>query len=163
MAYLLEKMSDRHCQPVIDIFNHYITGSFAAYLDGPVDYTYYQRFLDITTGYPAVVIKDEGGTVVGFAFLHPYRPGKTFQRTAEITYFILPEHTRKGLGGMVLEDFSREARKQGIEILLANISSKNEGSLLFHAKHGFQQCGIFKGIGRKFNQDFDVVWMQLEL
>jgi phosphinothricin acetyltransferase len=47
-----------------------------------------------------------------------------------------------------------------VETILASISSRNEGSLRFHRKHGFRECGCFEGVGRKFDQDFDVVWMQ---
>lgn len=36
-------------------------------------------------------------------------------------------------------------------------------SLAFHRKHGFEDCGRFKGVGRKFGEDFDIVWMQRHL
>jgi len=100
---------------------------------------------------------------LGFAFLHPYRLGNTFRRTAEFTGFILPEHTGQGLGTQILERFVAQAHEQGIDTLLANISSRNVPSLRFHSKHGFRECGRFRRVGRKFGVDFDVVWMQLEL
>lgn len=163
MAYQFEKVVDRHRTAVIDIFNHYIAGSFAAYPDEPMGYEFFDCFLNMTRGYPAVAIKDDAENIVGFAFLHAYRAGRTFSRAAEITYFILPDHTGKGIGEAILEQFKSTARKQGIDSLLANISSRNEGSLRFHRKHGFKECGRFRRIGRKFGEDFDVVWMQLEL
>jgi phosphinothricin acetyltransferase len=140
-----------------------VTNSFAAYPADPVGYQFYDRFLNVTRGYPFVVIKDEPGTIVGFAFLHPYEGGPTFRRAAEITYFILPEHTGKGLGTRVLERFKTAARGLGIDTLLANISSRNEDSLSFHRKNGFEECGRFRRVGKKFGEDFDVVWMQLFL
>jgi len=48
----------------------------------------------------------------------------------------------------------------GVDCLLANISSHNEQSLDFHRKMGFQQCGRFRRVGKKFGKDFDVIWMQ---
>ena len=163
MSYSFEGMADEHRTAVTDIFNYYIANSFAAYPADPVGYEVFDRFLDMARDYPAVVVKDDSETTVGFAFLHPYRPGRTFRRTAEITYFILPEHTGKGIGTMVLERFKVTAREQGIDTLLANISSLNEGSLRFHRKNGFEECGRFRRIGNKFGKDFDVVWMQLDL
>ena len=53
-----------------------------------------------------------------------------------------------------------EARQRGIDTILANISSHNEQSLAFHAGHGFTECGRFRRAGRKFEKDFDIVWMQ---
>ncbi|MBE0481730.1 MAG: GNAT family N-acetyltransferase [Dehalococcoidia bacterium] len=54
----------------------------------------------------------------------------------------------------------REASQMGIDTLLASISSRNQSSIDFHKKNGFTECGKFVSIGRKFGQDFDVVWMQ---
>ena len=161
--YKFEKMADHHRTAVINIFNHYITDSFAAYSDETVDYDFFDRFLDMTRGYPAVVIKDDRETVVGFAFLHAIRPERTFLRVAEITYFIHPDHTCKGIGTMVLNQFRQAAQERGIETLLASISSRNEESLRFHGKNGFEECGRFRRIGKKFGDDFDMVWMQLDL
>jgi L-amino acid N-acyltransferase YncA len=163
MTYSFEELSDQHRSAVIDIFNYYVANSFAAYPESSVGYDVFDRFLAMAQGYPALVVKDDAGRVVGFAFLHPYRLGGTFRRTAEITYFILPEHTGQGLGAQILERFVGQAREQGIHTLLANISSLNAPSLRFHTKHGFRECGRFRRVGRKFGEDFDVVWMQLEL
>jgi L-amino acid N-acyltransferase YncA len=163
MAYTYEKLGDPHRTAVIDIFNYYIANSLAAYPEEPVGYEFFDRFLEMAQGYPAVAVKDDTGTIVGFAFLHAYRPGRTFRRVAEITYFIRPDHTGKGLGSAVLKQLGLAAKTQGIDTLLANISSRNEGSLRFHRKNGFEECGRFRRIGRKFGEDFDVVWMQLGL
>jgi L-amino acid N-acyltransferase YncA len=161
MTYRLEDMTLEYSQEVIDIFNHYVSNGFAAYGDQPVEIEHFNRFLGIARGYPAMVVKDESGTVVGFAFLHPYRSESTFHRVAEITYFIHPDHTGKGLGTRILKEFVEAAKARGIDTFLASISSRNEASLRFHVKHGFEECGRFRRIGRKFGQDFDVVWMQL--
>ena len=163
MSYSFEEMTEQHRTAVIDIFNHYVAHSFAAYPEEPAGYALFDRFLDVARGYPAVVVKDDAGTIVGFAFLHPYRPDSTFHRVAQITYFIRPEHTGKGIGAAILQRFKLAAKEQGIETLLANISSRNEASLRFHKQNGFEECGRFRRVGEKFGVDFDVVWMQLFL
>ncbi len=53
-----------------------------------------------------------------------------------------------------------EAREKGITSIMASISSLNSKSLNFHKKQGFRECGRFLRIGRKWGQEFDVVWMQ---
>jgi L-amino acid N-acyltransferase YncA len=163
MDYSLEPMSAGHRQAVIDIFNHFIRHSFAAFPAEPVDYAFYDRFLEMSRGYPALVVKDAAQQVVGFAFLRPYHPAATFRRTAEITYFILPEHTRQGLGTAILEVFVEQAAPLGVDALLAAVSSHNEASLNFHLQNGFKEVGRFIKVGRKFGEDVDVLWLEKRL
>jgi phosphinothricin acetyltransferase len=158
--YIFEKMSESHRAAVIDIFNYFIRHSYAAYFEEAVDYLFFDHFLKMSRGYPALVIKNDGQQAVGFGFMRPHHLADSFKRAAEVTYFILPEYTRKGLGTAMLDFFAEEARQRGIDSLLANISSRNEESIRFHLKNGFRECGRFLKVGRKFGEDFDVVWMQ---
>ena len=144
---------------VIDIYNLFIKKSYAAYPSDTVGYSYFDYFLKLIGNYPAYTIKTDLGITVGFAFLHPYRPINTFHDTAEITYFIIPEYTNQGLGTLALKILVDDAAKRNINKILASISSLNEQSINFHLKEGFVECGRFPGIGTKFNQTFDVVWM----
>jgi phosphinothricin acetyltransferase len=147
-------------EAVIDIFNYYIRNSFAAYPEDPVPYEFFSRFLEISEHYPSVIVKDSGGTVAGFGMLRPHNPMPAFRHTAEITYFILPDLTGKGLGSQMLAYLEREGRKRGISTILAGISSLNEGSIRFHTRHGFSECGRFEKVGVKKGVVFDTVWMQ---
>jgi L-amino acid N-acyltransferase YncA len=163
VPYSFEAMGEVHRQAVIDIYNHFIRHSMAAYPEAPVPYATYDRFLAMTKGFPAFVVKDGSGRVVGFSFLRPYLAISTFKGTAEITYFILPDHTGKGIGGAFLGLLLVEARRMGIQTILASISSENGQSLSFHRKNGFMECGCFKKIGNKNGAEFDMVWMQKDV
>jgi phosphinothricin acetyltransferase len=163
MGYSVEPMSSNHRQPVIDLFNHFVRHSYAAFLTDPVDYHFFDHFVKVCRGYPAVVLKNAAQQVVGFAFLRPHYSASSFRRAAEITYFILPGHDRRGLGTAILELFVEQAGPLGIDTLLACVSSKNLGSLKFHLKNGFRECGRFAKAGRKFGEDFDVIWLQKRL
>lgn len=154
-----EPMDHSHQQDVMDIFNHYIAHSFAAYPENLLPEPFFERILEMTKGYPAYVIKT-GRKCAGFCFLRAYNPHSTFRTTAEITYFIHPDHTGMGLGKLALERLEGEARLMGIRSILASISSLNDQSLAFHRKNGFTECGRLKGIGMKKQTTFDVVWMQ---
>ena len=117
-------------------------------------------FLQMSKGFPTGSIEDKNGMIVGFGMLRAHNPMPAFSHTAEVTYFIHPDHTGKGLGKILLEFLEREGRGRGITTLLANISSLNAGSINFHEKNGFIERGRFKGVGEKNGQLFDTVWMQ---
>jgi L-amino acid N-acyltransferase YncA len=145
---------------VIDIFNYYIRNTFAAYPEHEVPYEFFGMFLEICKNYPSVVVKDSEKNVVGFGMLRPHNSMPAFRHTAEITYFIRPDQTGKGLGGKMLAFLETEGNKQGISTILASISNLNEGSIRFHARNGFSECGRFKKVGQKKGLVFDTVWMQ---
>lgn len=150
-------------ESVRTIFNYYIAHSFAAYAEHPLSVEDIQSMIASTQGYPAYVVEDEGYGVIGFSFLRPYSSHATFAGTVRMTTFIAAEHTGKGLGSAILARIESEARDQGISHILAHVSSLNAGSLAFHQRHGFIQCGCFHNIGRKHGQVFDVVWFEKAL
>ncbi|MGE5832707.1 MAG: N-acetyltransferase family protein [Methanomicrobiales archaeon] len=150
--------SDR--EAVIDLFNYYIEHSFAAYPTERVPYEFFRMVEEVMKGFPTVAARDRKGTLIGFAFLHPHNPMPTFAHTAEVTYFVKPECTGKGIGSRMLAFLEEGGRKRGISCLLASISSLNEGSIRFHTRHGFVECGRFREIGRKKGRYFDTVWME---
>lgn len=161
--YSFDRMAACHGRAIIDIFNHYVANSFAAYPEKPVPAEYFDRLLQVTEGYPALVALAESGQVAGFGFLRPIHPASSLRRTAEVTYFISPAFTRQGIGSALLSRLVEQAQQMGIDSLVASISSKNLQSIAFHKKSGFCECGRFQRAGRKNGEDFDIVWMQKHL
>ena len=165
MKIRFDRMDEGDREAVIDLFNHYIENSFAAYPEERVPYALFDQFMEMTKGYPAFTARDEAreGHFVGFAFLRPYHPLRSFQRSAEVSCFIEPEYTRRGIGTNMLERIIADAKRKGIDSILANVSSLNEQSLRFHGRHGFSECGRFRKVAKKKGRDLDAVWMQLIL
>lgn len=160
MEYNLVPLSSSDRKEIIDIFNYYVENSFAAYPERKVPYEFFDLFLQATAGYPTAVVKDENKTVLGFGMLRPYSPIPTLSRTAEISYFVRPEYTGKGLGSFMLEYLLSSAKEKGLNCVLSSISSLNEGSIRFHNRQGFFECGRFRKVGKKQGKFFDIVWMQ---
>ena len=160
MEYSISPISNEDRESIIDIFNHYVENSFAAYPENKFPYQAFDMLLQMSKGYPTGCIKDETGKIVGFGMLRTHNSMPTFLQTAEVTYFIHPDYTGKGLGTMLLSYLEKGALEKGITNILANISSLNPNSVTFHQKNGFVECGRFKKIGKKRGQEFDTVWMQ---
>ncbi|MCX6677796.1 MAG: GNAT family N-acetyltransferase [Methanothrix sp.] len=160
MDFTIASVSKEDGKAIIDIFNHYVQSSFAAYPEDRVPYEFFSLFLNMAEGYPFLVARDGEGNVLGFALLRPHSPMPVFSGAAEITCFIAPEHTGKGMGKAMHESLLHEAKEKGITSILASISSLNPASLAFHRKCGFRECGRFQKVGRKWGRYFDVVWMQ---
>jgi phosphinothricin acetyltransferase len=163
MTYRIRKVTDGDREAIVAIFNYFVEHSYAAYPEKKVNLDFFDSLRQLATGYPFYVIESLRKGPVGFGIMRPYNSCDTFRRTAELTYFILSEHTRKGLGTKLLRILINEGKTLGIDNLLVNISSRNKASIDFHKKQGFQECGRFRNIGSKFGKDFDVLWMQLTI
>ncbi len=159
MDATIRSVDQRDWGAVTAIFNHFVANSFAAYPEEPVADDFFQKKHEAVADYPFLVA-EAGGAIVGFAYLSPFHPVATMKTSALLTYFIHPDHTGKGLGGLFLGRLMEAGRRLGVTNFLAHISSANEGSIRFHARHGFAECGRFLNIGTKAGQTFDMVWMQ---
>jgi phosphinothricin acetyltransferase len=147
--------SDR--EAVMRIFNHYAATSFSAYPDGPLPP---QFFIPLREGSVSAIVLEGDGGITGFGLLKPFLPFPVFRKSGMLTYFLAPEATGKGLGIRLLEQLTLDAKKQGMTMLVANMSSKNEASIRFHKRHGFSVAGNLAGVGEKFGEPFGVLWMQ---
>jgi L-amino acid N-acyltransferase YncA len=160
VPYDIRLADDIDADAIAHVFNFYVKTSFAAFPSQVVDEAFYHRLRTLAGKFPMHVIASPEGTVVGFALLRSFHIADTLRRTAEATIFILPEHTRQGIGSRILGLLESDARSHGIDTILGCASSQNGASLGFQRKHGFAECGRFKRVGRKFDQDYDLVWMQ---
>jgi L-amino acid N-acyltransferase YncA len=160
MEYSIRPITDQDREPVMNIFNYYVENSFAAYPENKLSYQAVDVFLQMAKGLPTGSIRDQNGKIVGFGMLRAHNPTSTFSHTAEVMYFIHPDHTGKGVGKMLLTFLEKGGRDRGVTNILAHISSLNPNSTKFHQKNGFVECGRFKKVGRKKGREFDMVWMQ---
>src|SRR5215831_18656026 len=89
-----------------------------------------------TEDYPAIVAVD-GGEVVAFGALTPYRPKPSYAHTVENSVYVREGWRGKGLGGLILDRLVEQTRARGHRSLIARITASNEASLLLHERHGF--------------------------
>lgn len=160
MTFSFRPAQDTDAAAVTAIFNHYVQHSFAAYPDTTFDESFYSRLRGAGGSLPFYVIVGPQQEVVGFGQLRPIHLANTLRRAAEATIFILPQYVRHGLGQKLLGRLEADARALGVDTLIGGASSLNQPSLDFQKRCGFTECGRFRRVGRKFDQDFDIVWMQ---
>src|SRR5262245_32607810 len=75
--------------------------------------------------YPVIVAVD-GGEVVAFGALSPYRPKPAYAWTAENSVYVKDGWRGKGLGGGLLDRLLLLAREHGHRSVIARITASNE-------------------------------------
>jgi L-amino acid N-acyltransferase YncA len=147
------------------IYAHYVGTSVSTFeLEPPdADELARRRRAVVEAGLPHVVVESEG-VVLGYAYASPYRPRKAYRFAVEDSIYIHPEHTRKGLGRVLLAAVIQACDHTGYRQMVAVIGgADNTASIRLHAAFGFQQAGVLRSVGFKFGMWVDTVLMQRAL
>jgi L-amino acid N-acyltransferase YncA len=163
MEYRIVPFVTAHGPDICRVFNHFVEHSFAAYPHRAVGEEFVRRLEAVSSDYPVLTVLAGDGTVAGFGLVHAFHPADSFKKTAEIGYFLRQDCTGAGIGTALLDRLVTSARDKGVRTLLASISSRNDASLAFHRRRGFEQVGCFRAVGEKFGEPFDVVYMQRDI
>ena len=63
----------------------------------------------------------------------------------------------------MLAALEAQAKEAGIHVMVAGISSANQGAVGFHEACGFEHAGQVQEAGRKWDQWLDLILMQKRL
>ncbi|MFZ6005888.1 MAG: GNAT family N-acetyltransferase [Actinomycetota bacterium] len=112
------------------------------------------------SGAHAVLVADLDGVVAGFGSLSPWRDRPAYSTTVEDSIYIHRDHQGKGVGKALLEALLETATAHGFHACMARIVGGHAASIALHVSCGFEQVGVEREVGRKFNRWLDVVLME---
>jgi len=152
------KETDFHL--VKEIYDHYILNSTATFHTNLI--TIEELKSVILTNHPkykSFLINYEG-EICGYCYIAQYKKRQAYDRTAEITIYLKPEYSGKGIGKATIEKLEDMAKSKEICVLIGIISGDNLPSIKLFEKCGYEKCAHFKQVGQKFNKILDVVAYQ---
>lgn len=98
--------------------------------------------------YPAVVARDAGGEVLGWAALTPVSPRAVYRGVGAVSIYVAPAHTRRGVGRALLEALAASSEQAGFWTMEAGIFPENTASVALHEACGFRFVGVRERIGQ---------------
>lgn len=119
-----------------------------------------RAWLSARSGAHAVVVADDGGEIVGFGSLSPYRDRPAYSTTVEDSVYVRRDRQGHGVGKAVLTELVRLATAHGFHAVMARIVGGHDASIALHRGAGFEMVGTEREVGRKFGRWLDVVVMQ---
>ena len=153
-------LQEKDFEVVKEIYDYYILNSTATF---HIDKVSIQALKEtIPVGHPrykSYLIKYNGNTC-GYCYISQYKDRKAYDRTAEVTVYLKPEFTGKGIGKLVLKKLEDTARQQGISVLIGIIAGDNDQSIRLFERCGYEKCAHLRKVGEKFNKILDVVAFQ---
>ena len=153
---------DSDLPAITAIYGHHVlygTGTFET--TPPTEAEMTTRRADVLAkGLPYLVIEEDGGRVLGYAYCQWFKPRPAYRFSAEDSIYMHADAAGKGLGKVLLAELIRQAEAAGVRKLIAVIGdSNNAASVGIHKALGFEPAGTIRNCGWKFERWLDIVIM----
>lgn len=158
--YSLHEMTEDHLAAVLQIYTHYVLNTTATFHAQPLTPAAMREIVFFPTEKYKTFVICEMGTVCGYVLITPHKRREAYDGTAEVTVYLKPAYTGRGLGSMALQHVEAYARNQRLHVLVATICGQNEHSIRLFERNGYTKCAHYKEVGQKFGQLLDVVAYQ---
>jgi L-amino acid N-acyltransferase YncA len=146
-----------------EIYDWYIKNSTATFHTEPIQIEQLKEFIFVNHPvYKSYLIQVEK-ELAGYCILTNHKKRQAYDRTAEITIYLKPEFSKKGIGRMAISYLEQKAKENGLKNLIGVITGDNTGSIALFEKSGYTKCAHYKNVGEKFNRVLDVVAFQKEI
>lgn len=145
------------CPALLSIYARYIDTSITFECALPAEAEFAGRITAIERDYPYLVCEDEG-EIVGYAYAHRHMERAAYQWNAELSVYLDPSRTGRGLGKRFYRVLMELLRLQRIRTVVGVVTVPNEKSEALHRTMGFQIAGTFRNAGYKNGRWRDVMW-----
>jgi len=109
------------------------------------------------------LVWEDSATIQGFAYASKWKGRCAYRHSAEVTVYLDPTSTGRGLGSRLYEALLMELRQRSFHAVIGGIALPNPASIALHEQLGFRKVAHFEQVGRKFGRWIDVGYWQLLL
>ncbi|MET9593586.1 N-acetyltransferase family protein [Streptomyces sp. NPDC006516] len=158
-------------QPLTDIYNHYVRETALTF--DTATFTPEERLPWLRShpedGPHRLLValdpntRDRAPHVLGYATSSPYRPKAAYGTSVEVSVYLTPGATGRGIGTLLYEALFEALAEEDIHRAYAAIAQPNEPSVRLHDAFGFRHVGTYTEVGRKFGRYWDVSWYEKAL
>lgn len=145
------------------IYAPYVTGTAISFEEQPPDPAEFERRIRDYADTHAWLVAERGGDVLGYAYACEFNPRPAYRWSAGVSVYVAAEERGRGVGRALYADLFERLRRQGFRMACAGITLPNEASVRLHEGLGFEPVGVYREIGWKGGEWYDVGWWQLEL
>jgi len=121
-----------------------------------------RRVSTLTARTPWLVLEHDG-RVMGYAYAGPHRDRPAYQWSVEVSAYIDAAGHRAGYGRSLYTELFDILIAQGFTNAYAGVTLPNPASVGFHRAMGFEEVGVYRGVGHKLGRWHDVIWLHRPL
>lgn len=147
------------------IYNYYIQNTTISFRIALTDVSLKEQQITERIGINPFLVADYEGQVIGFAYTSDTGAYEGYRPSKEISIYLDAHVKARGIGSRLYQALEQEVIDNYPDIykLVSQVTGTNESSLKFHKKHGFEQFGVCKNMGYKFDQWLDVVYLEKDI
>jgi len=162
LGYTITQANESHFSGIAKVLSYFVEKNLTTDLGFFAGDESISTYLQGLATLPFVVVLHNDAPI-GFGLLKHDCKAETFSHSAELSYYILPEHTGKGITSALFKILEEGAGRMGIWNLFMAISSKRSDCFSFHRKMGYVECGRLPKVGYKNDSYFDIVYFHKSL
>jgi L-amino acid N-acyltransferase YncA len=147
-------------QHIIDIYNWYIINTIITFETDPVSLAEMQERICEKLQHHDWLVAEINNEIIGYAYYGVFRARAAYRHTVESTIYLSKNFKGRGLGLPIYSALIDSAKNKGFREMLGVIALPNPESIKLHQKAGFNEAGLMKNIGFKFDTYIDVAILQ---
>jgi len=145
---------------ITDIYNEAILNTVATFDTGTKTIKEQKKWFNSHDSQHPVLVAEQDSVVVGWASLSKWSDRCAYSSTAEVSLYVKHDYRGKGIGKTLLKALIQTGENAGIHTAIARITEGNEASISLFRQEGFENVGVMKEVGRKFDRLLDVFILQ---
>lgn len=161
--YNVRPIRPEDAQRTLDIYAPYITDSCISFEYEVPSLEEWQQRIDTIMQKHVWLVCEYNEVIIGYAYAGPHRVRTAYQWSVESAVYIDKDFLGRGAGKLLYLNLFEQLKQQGYANVFAGMTLPNEKSEGLHRNLGFEEIGVFKNIGYKFDKWHDVKWMQKRL
>ena len=142
------------------IYDHEVHTGISTFDLAPPPLSYWEARLASTARGDHLLVADDDGQVVGYAYSSSYRPRPAYDLTRETSVYCAAGTRGRGLGRALYDALLPRLAADGIHRAVALVALPNPASEALHRSCGFRHIGTMTEVGFKFDRWIDTAWWE---
>ncbi|MBN7795747.1 N-acetyltransferase [Parahaliea mediterranea] len=158
---MVREASEADAAAVSAIYNHYIEHTVVTFEETPLPAAALAaRIAETRAAALPWLVAVRGGEVLGYAYAGKWKGRCAFRYTVEVTVYLAPGCTGRGIGKRLYGVLFRELAVRGYHCAIGGIALPNAASVALHEHFGMEKVAHFREVGYKFERWIDVGYWQ---
>jgi L-amino acid N-acyltransferase YncA len=163
MTSLIRVAREQDAEAIARIYAPAVSGSSTSFELTPPDATEMRRrMVTVLHQYPWLVC-ESSERVLGYVYATAHRERAAYRWSVDVAAYVSADAHRRGIARSLYTALFEILVLQGYRNACAGVTLPNPASVGLHEAMGFEQVGIYHGVGYKFGKWHDVAWFERPL